>query len=69
MTNDGSTAHHHVIAMRVELRPQNLDIGNTAPPERPQYIPNENVLDDTFAESRMREVTIFARHTASSYRE
>ena len=31
------------------------------PPERSEYIPNEDMLDDALTQSRMREVTIF-RH-------
>jgi hypothetical protein len=67
--HDGTAAHDHVIAMRVKLRPENLNIGDTTPPECAQHIPNEDMLDDALAKSRMCEVTIFRPHDASRYRE
>jgi hypothetical protein len=51
--------------MRVEFRAQDLDVGNTAAPERAKYISNKDVLNDAFTQSRMGEVTIFRRHAAS----
>ena len=49
MANDRSTAHDHVIAVRIELWPENLHICDTETPECSEHVSYENMLDDAFA--------------------
>jgi hypothetical protein len=37
--------------MRIELRPEDLDISDAKPPERPKQISDKDVFEDTLAES------------------
>ncbi|MGH9747605.1 MAG: hypothetical protein ACRD59_16035 [Candidatus Acidiferrales bacterium] len=69
VANDTAAAHHDIISVRVELRPQDLNVSDAMPPERPKHISYKYVLDDTLTERRMREVPIFRRHETSRRRE
>jgi hypothetical protein len=51
MPDDGPTARHDVVTVRIELRPEDLDISDTAHLECPKHISDKDVLDDMLAES------------------
>jgi hypothetical protein len=69
MPDNWPATHHHIIAVRVEFRPLDFYIGNSALPECADHVSDEYMLDDAFAKRRMYEVTIFSSHSTSRYRE
>jgi hypothetical protein len=64
-----AAAHYYLVAMRIELRSEYLNVRHSTPPKRRKNITNENMLNDARTKSRMRELSIFCCHDASRFHE
>jgi hypothetical protein len=57
------------LAMRIELGSEYLNVRQSRPPKLPKYITNEDMLNDSRTDGRMRELSIFRWHDASRFHE
>jgi hypothetical protein len=69
LADNRAAAHYYLVAMRIELRSEYLNVRQSKPPKLPKYITNENMLNDARTNSRMRELSIFRCHDASRFHE
>ena len=51
MSDDPTSRHHKVIAMRIELGAEDLDIDDATAPQQTQRITNKNMFDDPLPKS------------------
>jgi hypothetical protein len=59
LADNRAAAQYYLVAMRIELRSEYLNVRQSKPPKFPKYITNENMLNDARTNSRMRELSIF----------
>ena len=62
MSHDGATAHYHVITMCVELRTQDLDIGDTSFPKSSEQLADEHMLYDALSQCGMGKMSSVCFH-------
>ncbi len=55
--------------MRIELGSEYLNVRQSRPPKLPKYLTNEDMLNDSRTNSRMRELSIFRWHDVSRFHE